>query len=551
MQLADTIKYLTPLVTAVAISMALIPLMARFATYLGLIDRPNARKVHVDPIPRVGGIGIIGGSLISIGLLVPMDPLMYAYMIGSLVLFVFGVWDDRQEIGHYVKFVGQFVAALVVVLYGDLYVRSFPFVPDGELPAVIGIPFTVIAIMGMINAINHSDGLDGLAGGESLISMAAIAFLAHIAGEDSASIIALALIGGIFGFLRFNTYPAKVFMGDAGSQFLGFTLAFLVILLTQRIDKTLSPAVALLLLGLPIVDIIAVFVIRMRSGMNWFRASRNHIHHRLLDLGFVHEESVIVIYSVQVQCVTLGVLLRYEPNWLLLSIYLILCVGFLVVIGHAEKTGWRRYPVEQDSASIEKIDHKYFRNLLIIAPRKFLTYGIPVYLVVTSLLIEKVPRDFAVMSALISVLIIVEMLFNRAPRSIMRRALIYITAVFVVYLGVNYPPTLTKIAEPIVALFYSLAALSFAVAVKFSPGRRKVEFKTTNMDYLVLSVLLGSFVATKGQVFGDIAMVFAIEIIVIFYACELLVTESRERWNGLGAASLVTVLLLSVRGLLF
>ena len=551
MQLADTIKYLTPLVTAVAISMALIPVFARFATHLGLIDRPNSRKVHVNPIPRVGGIGIVGGSLISIGLLVPMDPLMHAYIFGSLILFVFGVWDDRQEIGHYVKFVGQFVAALVVVLYGDLYVKIFPFIPDGELPAVVAIQFTVIAIMGMINAINHSDGLDGLAGGESLISVAAIAFLAHFAGGDAGLIIALTLIGGIFGFLRFNTYPAKVFMGDSGSQFLGFTLAFLVILLTQQIDTTLSPAVALLLLGLPVVDIIAVFVIRMRSGMHWFRASRNHIHHRLLDLGFVHEESVIVIYSIQVQCVTLGVLLRNEPDWLLLAIYLILCVGFLGVIGHAEKIGWRRNQVVQNNASKAHIDRIYLRNLLIVAPRKFLAFGIPAYLVASSLFVEEVPRDFAVMSALISVLIIIEMLFGRAPRSIMRRAMIYITAVFVVYLGVNYPPALAHIAEPAVALFYTLVALSFAIAVKFSPGRRKVEFKTTNMDYLVLAVLLGSFFATKGLIFGDDAMVFAIEIIVIFYACELLVTESRERWNALGAASLLTVLILSVRGLLF
>jgi UDP-GlcNAc:undecaprenyl-phosphate GlcNAc-1-phosphate transferase len=550
MQLADTIRYLTPLVTAVAISMALIPLMVRFAPRLGLIDRPNARKVHVEPVPRVGGIGIIAGSLISVVLLVPMDSLMYSYIAGSLVLFIFGVWDDRQEIGHYAKFAGQLIAALVLVLYGGLYVKSFPFVTDGELPAVIGIPFSIFAIMGMINAINHSDGLDGLAGGESLISLVAIAFLAHFAGGETALIIALAMIGGIFGFLRYNTHPARVFMGDAGSQFLGFTLAFLAILLTQRIDTNLSPAVVLLLLGLPIVDIIAVFAIRMSSGMHWFRASRNHIHHRLLDLGFVHEESVIVIYSVQVICVTLGVLLRHESNWILLSIYLVFCVGFLVLIGWAEKSGWRRYPVALVNAAAANIQHSHLRHLLVVAPRKFLSIGIPVYLVSTSLLIEGVPRDFAVVSALISVLIIIEVLFGRAPRSIIRRALIYITVVFVVFLGINYPPKLADIAEPLVALFFVLVALSFAVAVKFSPRRRRVEFKTTATDYLVLSVLLGSFVASKGAIIGDSAMLLAIEIIVIFYACELLVTENRERWNWLTVASLVTVLLLAVRGLL-
>jgi UDP-GlcNAc:undecaprenyl-phosphate/decaprenyl-phosphate GlcNAc-1-phosphate transferase len=550
MQLADTIKYLTPLVTAVAISMALIPLMVRFAPRLGLIDRPNARKVHAEPIPRVGGIGIISGALISIGLLVPMDPLITSYIIGALILFVFGVWDDRREIGHYVKFIGQFAAALVVVVYGGLYVHSFPFMADTELPAAFGMPFSVIAIMGMINAINHSDGLDGLAGGESLISLAGIAFLAYHAGGDTGMFIALALIGGIFGFLRYNTHPARVFMGDSGSQFLGFSLAFLVILLSQRIDQSLSPAAVLLLLGLPVIDIIAVLVIRIRSGMNWFRASRNHIHHRLLDLGFVHEESVIIIYSVQVICVTLGVLLCREPDWLIVTIYLLLCVGFLMLITLAERLGWRRMPVAEDGAAIASIKHVNARNLLVVAPRRFLAIGIPVYLMGTSLLIERVPRDFAAMSGLIFTLMILEVSFGKDPRSIMRRALIYITAVFVVFLGINHPPDIATIGEPFVALFFVLVALSFAVAVKFSPRRRRVEFKTTAMDYLVLAVLLGSFVASKGLILGDMAMIFAVEIIVIFYACELLVTENRERWNGLSAAALVTALILAVRGLL-
>jgi UDP-GlcNAc:undecaprenyl-phosphate/decaprenyl-phosphate GlcNAc-1-phosphate transferase len=547
MQIADTIKYLTPMVTAVAISMVLIPLMVKFAPRLGLIDRPNARKVHLEPIPRIGGIGIVGGSLTAIGLLVPMTQLMSSYMIGAFILFVFGVWDDRREVGHYTKFVGQLIAALVVVLYGGLYVKSFPFMPDGMLPAAVGIPFSVIAIMGMINAINHSDGLDGLAGGESLISLVAIAFLMYLADDQAGLFIALAVIGGIFGFLRYNTHPARVFMGDSGSQFLGFTLAFLAILLTQRSDRNLSPAVVLLLLGLPIVDIIAVLVIRIRSGMHWFRASKNHVHHRLLDLGFVHEESVIVIYSVQALCVTLGMLLRYESNWLLVSIYLLICVGFLALIGQAEKHSWRRHAVVNNGPVIA---NGHARQLLIVAPRKFLAIGIPLYLMGTSLLIDEVPRDFAAMSALISVLIVLEVFFGKDPQSIMRRALIYITAVFVVFLGINYPRDIAVMAEPLAGIFYMLIALSFAVAVKFSPRRRRLEFKTTAMDYLLLAVLLGSFIASKGQDFGDSSLLFSIEIIVLFYACELLITENRERWDALMGASLVTALILGFRGFL-
>jgi UDP-GlcNAc:undecaprenyl-phosphate GlcNAc-1-phosphate transferase len=177
----------------------------------------------------------------------------------------------------------------------------------------------VIAMVGMINAINHSDGLDGLASGEVLISLSAMAFLAYqVGGGNEVLIIALAALGAIIGFLRYNTHPAKIFMGDTGSQFLGFTVGFLAILLTQRIDCSMSPAVALLLLGLPVVDILVVLKKRIREGRNWFKASKNHIHHRLLSLGFLHEEAVIVIYSAQILCVTTGVLFCYRSDWLLL-----------------------------------------------------------------------------------------------------------------------------------------------------------------------------------------------------------------------------------------
>jgi UDP-GlcNAc:undecaprenyl-phosphate GlcNAc-1-phosphate transferase len=245
---------LLTLVAAMIISMVLIPIMVRVAPRLGLIDRPNARKVHATPIPRVGGIGIVLGGLTVIVFLLPPDRLVHAYLLGALVLFVFGVWDDICEIGHYAKFLGQLIAALIVVLYGNLYVVSFPFVSGGEIAATFGVPFTLFALLGMINAINHSDGLDGLAGGESLFSLGAIALLAILAehaGSDGVVVftIAVAVIGGLLGFLRYNTHPARVFMGDSGSQFLGYTLGCLAILLTQRVDPKLSPTVVLLLLG--------------------------------------------------------------------------------------------------------------------------------------------------------------------------------------------------------------------------------------------------------------------------------------------------------------
>ena len=291
----NPLTFLLPLIAGLAISMVLIPVMVRLAPRLGMIDKPDPRKVHAVPIPRVGGVGIVLGALLPIALLLPLDQSLIAYVFGALVLFGFGVLDDCRELGHYVKFIGQIIAVIAVVYFGDVYVTQLPFMGGEAISETAGRLFTVFAMVGLINAINHSDGLDGLAGGESLLSLAGIAYLSYLAGGMTVTLIALATIGGLFGFMRFNTHPARIFMGDGGSQFLGFTLGFLAVLLTQDVNPVLSPALPALLLGLPIADIIADFIQRIYHKMNWFRATRNHIHHRLLDLGFHHYESVVVV----------------------------------------------------------------------------------------------------------------------------------------------------------------------------------------------------------------------------------------------------------------
>jgi UDP-GlcNAc:undecaprenyl-phosphate GlcNAc-1-phosphate transferase len=540
---------LLALVAAMAISMMLIPIMVRFAPRLGLMDRPNMRKVHADPIPRVGGIGIVVGALVVNLFLLPLDVMTQSYVLGALVLFVFGVWDDSSEIGHYPKFLGQFIAVAVVVFYGGLYVISFPFVPGGEIAAKFGIPFTFVALIGMINAINHSDGLDGLAGGESLFSLGAIALLAVLADGTVALTIALTVIGGIFGFLRFNTHPARVFMGDSGSQFLGYTLGFLVILLTQKVEPDLSPAVVLLLLGLPVMDILVVLVKRARGRLNLFRATRNHVHHRLLDLGFIHQESVIIIYSLQMVFVTSGVLLRYESNVLIVAVYLTICATVFGMLAWAEGSGWRLNDRYKRNGQTQVMAHDILRRILVVVPRRFLAIGIPFYLVSASLFVERVPSDFAKMSVLVAGLLVIELFFNKTQRSIILRALIYITAAFIGYLGISYTPDWLVHIELVRTVFFILTAVAFVVAVKFSPRRRKTEFETTATDYLVVFCLVAVLTISKGDFWGNDGVTFVVQMIVIFYGCELLIMEKRDRWSGLSIASLIAAVILAYRGL--
>ena len=543
-------NYLLIMVAAVSISLAVIPVMVRLASHLGMIDKPQPRKIHVKPIPRVGGWGIVLGSLLPAIILLPHNKLFHSYIFGALVLVAFGIWDDRREVGHYMKFLGQFIAVTPLVTYGGLYVTEFPFVGVEYLPTSVAMPFTVFAMVGVINALNHSDGLDGLAGGESLLSLAAITLLAYLSGAYITTLISVATIGGVLGFLRYNTYPAKVFMGDGGSQFLGYTLAFLVVLLTQKIDKALSPAVVLLLLGLPVADIIVVLIKRAVEGKNLFLATRNHIHHRLLELGFVHQESVVIIYSVQAFLVTSGILLRYESDWLILGLYLSVCVLVFLLLDLGEKTAWRAHKDEDHGAAFEHAISYVRHQLLVIAPRRFLDTVIPAYLVVGSLIAREVSQDFGLVAAAVLLLLLLEPLFNSTTRSIVRRALIYVVAAFIVYLHFDYPRFIHPLLQPLRFTFFLLVAVSVAVAVRFSPGRRKFEFQSTAMDYLMVFIVLLAFGYSTFYFGGNEIGVFIIKLIIVLYSCELSVIERRERWTPITVSVFVAAAVLMLRGLL-
>jgi UDP-GlcNAc:undecaprenyl-phosphate GlcNAc-1-phosphate transferase len=453
-------------------------------------------------------------------------------------------------LGHYTKFFGQLVAVLPVVLYGGVYITHLPPLFGSEpVPPAVGIPFTVFALMGMINAINHSDGLDGLAAGEALLSLAALGFLGYLAGDNTILTMAVAAMGGGFGFLRYNTHPAIVFMGDGGSQFLGFTLGFLAVFLTQRVDVSLSPAVVLLLLGLPIADILVVLGKRISQRMNWFLATRNHIHHRLLDLGFVHQESVVIIYSVQTFLVLGGILFRYYHDWLLIFAYLAACTIVYASISYAERHRWIVQRSSEESRLSSAISYLRLK-LLVAAPRRFIELAVPCYLLVTSTLVSGVPRDFGLAAAGIFLLLLAESSLSRSLRSIILRALVYVVATFVVYLNFNFPPLAVMWFDPVKIVFFVLLALAIAVAIKFSPRRREFEFRTTAMDYLMVLIVVTCLVVSQVQPVNNPMGLFVFQVIVLLYACEMLIIEKRERWNPLTLSSLATTGVLMVRGLL-
>ncbi|MBX9604826.1 MAG: undecaprenyl/decaprenyl-phosphate alpha-N-acetylglucosaminyl 1-phosphate transferase [Gammaproteobacteria bacterium] len=532
------------LTIAVPTSMLVIPLAWRLAPMLNMVDEPDdSRKVHSIPIPRIGGWGIVAGSLLPIVLMWHFDDVTRAYVLGSIVLFLFGAWDDARQLSHWVKFVGQALAAGAVVFLGGLYVSHWPFVDDA-MPEPLAKGLTVVALMGTINAINHSDGLDGLAGGETILSLIAFAYLGYLSGDDVTVGLAMATMGGILGFLRYNTHPARVFMGDGGSQFLGFTLGFLAIQLTQVGMPTLSTASPLLLLGLPISDILVVLYKRATGGMNWFKATRNHVHHRLLDLGLDHYETVVLIYSVQALLVTLAVLLRFESDFLVAGSYLFLISGLFLGLGTAEARGWRRRSLGP-SLIAREISRLRSDGRLRGVPYKAITALLPLCMIGGATLAGTVPRDFGVVAGVLALIMVAHLGFTRSTDSVIIRLVVYVAAIFSSYLFVRFQPggDITGAAAVGVVL---VLACAVAIFIRYTSD---VRFGATPTDYLLvfgvmaLVIFGGIDIRARGTVQ---TVMFAI---VMLYACEAVLGVANARWNTINVSTTVCMLILALRGL--
>ena len=534
------------LIIAVPTSMLVIPLAWKLAPLLNMVDLPDeSRKVHSTPIPRIGGWGIVAGSLLPVCMTRQFDPLLQSYLIGSLTLFAFGMWDDARQVSHWVKFVGQVIAAGVVVFYGQLYVSDWPFIGEA-LPVLWSKTFTIIALMGMINAVNHSDGLDGLAGGETILSLIVIAYLGYISFNELSVSMAFATMGGILGFLRYNTYPARVFMGDAGSQFLGFTLGFLAIHITQVAMPALSAASPLLFLGLPVADILVVLYKRAKGKMNWFKATRNHVHHRLLDLGFDHYETVVLIYSVQALLVTLTVLLRFESDYLVAGTYLGIIVGGFMLLSVAESRAWRRRTigVSAFAAAITKLRGD---GLLRRIPLAVITLLLPICLVAGAVFAVRVPRDFGVMSGVLGLIVAIEILFNRAPDSLINRLSVYVAAIFSSYLFVEFHPGARFGAFDIASLVI-IVTLAFAVAI-FIRYTSEERFGATPTDYLLVFGVIALVVFGGIDIRARETVRTVMYSVVLLYGCEAVLGIAQKRWNLLSVSTVICLLTLAVRGL--
>ena len=314
---------------ALLIAIFAVPSIIYIAHTKHLFDAPNARSVHTQPTPRLGGVAVLAGFLSALTIFAPLDHGVQHLLAGCILLFFVGLKDDLVTVSVAKKFIGQLLATGVVMLMADVRITSFQGILGiGTLPLGISYGFTFVAIVGITNAINLIDGLDGLAGTIVLIISSTLCYYFYQYGGPEFSnyaFVAVCLMGGILGFLRYNFHRANIFMGDTGSLVCGFIVSILAIQfieLGNTPGQTLgdaSPAVALGILFVPLFDTARVFLLRMSAGKSPFTPDRNHIHHRMLALGLSQISTVLLLGILNVAVIVAVISFAYLGSLVLIS----------------------------------------------------------------------------------------------------------------------------------------------------------------------------------------------------------------------------------------
>ena len=346
------IPYLCVAAAAFITTFLAVPLVKRLAIKLDAVDYPSKRRINTKPIPRLGGTAVFLGLVVACTVqilgtwylgwppvLVPHPRLHISYPMVALsftVIFATGAIDDVFQLTPKQKLAGQVLAALIACIGGlKIGVIVNPFAPGEIMLGWLAYPITVIYLVAFTNIINLIDGLDGLAVGVSAISTASLIVIALMVKEVNIVIILCALFGACLGFIPYNMNPAKIFMGDTGSTFLGYILATLSITGLFKMYAIISFAVPFLILGIPIFDICFAFLRRIAHGQNPMKADRGHFHHRLIDMGFSQKQSVAIAYMLTGMLGLAAVLLTSSGELkaliLIAAIFIVSAIGFRLI----------------------------------------------------------------------------------------------------------------------------------------------------------------------------------------------------------------------------
>ena len=304
-------KYLEVGVIAFIVSYILTPYMARVGKKQNMMDLPGHRKIHEEAIPNLGGIVIFFGFLLSLLFVVQIEGQVKALLIGGVIILLLGVVDDIVDLAPRHKFIIQMVPALIVIIYNSDLINSF-IVNQLKIFDLLGYllyPILIFWIVGVTNSINLIDGLDGLACGVSVISLITFFILGLRQNFETLNLVSIALVGSMLAFLKFNFYPAKIFLGDSGSTFAGFMLSSVGAVWILNSGNAFFIFIPIIILALPIFDTLFAIWRRYRGHHPIFQADKGHLHHRLLARGISHKNVVFILWGISAICSVIALVL--------------------------------------------------------------------------------------------------------------------------------------------------------------------------------------------------------------------------------------------------
>ena len=353
------------LFAAAVVAFITTPVVRSLAFKIGAVDVPrDNRRMHNHPIPRMGGLAIFFGFILSALIFIPLTPPLRGMLLGAVIIVILGIFDDIYALPAMPKFLIQILAALIAVLMGNrIDILSNPNIFSSDPYWVLGwlsIPISVIWIVGITNAVNLIDGLDGLAVGVATISSLTMLVIAMLVSENVVALMMAALAGGCIGFMPYNLNPAKIFMGDTGSTFLGFVLATVSIQGLFKFYTIISFAVPFLMLGLPLFDTCFAILRRLAKGQSPMAPDRSHVHHRLIDMGFNQKQAVAILYVISAILGLSAVVLTTSGALKAMVLLCALCLAGLIsgkiFLSHNENHQEKTKEKESNDHAIESHD---------------------------------------------------------------------------------------------------------------------------------------------------------------------------------------------------
>ncbi len=542
------------IITSLVLSTILVPYVARLSVRIGGVDTPDERKVHIRATPRLGGIAIFSSLLFTVIFFCDINQQVKGFLAGAIVIFLTGLADDLVNLTPRQKFAGEFLAAGLAVFMGDITVRNLgnPFGLGVLELGPAAIPFTIIGIVGLINAINLLDGLDGLAGGVCAIACISFSAISFNSGNSTLFTLALALLGALIGFLRFNNYPARIFMGDGGSLLLGYCMGTFSVMLASGGTRPVSPYIPLLILGVPILDTLVVMLKRNRERKRLFLPDKTHLHHRLLDLGIGHKYTVLIVFSISYLLNLIAIfgctlkggnVCNLDDSSMLLLLFAIAAFVYgILSFLTARGMGCIDFSSNQSLRSTDSYRTLVRMTGYLISGIKFLLCAIlllPVFLSYEDIAgFSYLPLLLLLSSALVY-------LTRRSWGDPLLQVFIYCFAFLLIFALENYGRTEFVLGMPLLTISHALFFLLLVLAgIKIFMRKRTSTLIVSPFEYLILLIVLSTPLLPQELTGQFYLMTVAAKSVILFVGFKLVLMRQIRRNRKILLAIMLSIMVM-------